>query len=127
VSRAEQLRCFDVVQCAAELRLNVNVFTGGEQLRGVELLAAAFPALPISLDHLGVLPTTRCFVDSWGRPRQEDEPIPPEAYARILALSRHPRVYVKVSGEYAVSRMPWPLRRRAPHGRRGVPRVWPRA
>lgn len=108
VSRAEELRCFEAVQCAAELGLNVNIFTEGQQLRGVELLAAAFPTLPISLDHLGLLPVTPCFVDRWGRPRQDDEPIPPREYARILALARYPRVYVKVSGEYAVSRLPWP-------------------
>ena len=108
VCRAEGLKSFGLVQCAAELGLNVNIFTGGEQLRCVELLAAAFPELPISLDHLGVLPTTPCLVDQWGRPRQDDEPIPPKEYTRVLALAQHPRVYVKVSGEYAVSRLPWP-------------------
>jgi len=106
--RAENLKTYALFQCAEELGLNVNIFTGGDQVPCLELLAAAFPRVNISLDHLGVMPTTPCLVDRWGRPRQDEEPLPPAAYPRILALARFPNVYVKISGEYAVSRDPWP-------------------
>ncbi|MFA6109903.1 MAG: amidohydrolase family protein [Candidatus Latescibacterota bacterium] len=109
-ARAEDLKTYALFQCAGELGLNVNVFTGGDQVPCLELLAAAFPQVSISLDHLGVMPTTPCLVDRWGRPRQDDESLPPPAYPRILALARLPNVYLKVSGEYAVSRDPWPYR-----------------
>lgn len=107
-ARAGDLKTCALFQCAEELGLNVNVFTGGDQIPCLELLAAAFPRVNISLDHLGVMPTTSCLVDRWGRPRQDDEPLPPAAFPRILALASLPNVYIKVSGEYAVSRDPWP-------------------
>jgi predicted TIM-barrel fold metal-dependent hydrolase len=107
-ARVEDLKTYALFQCADELGLNVNIFTGGDQIACVEMLVAAFPQVPISLDHLGVMPTTPCRVDRWGRPRSDDEPLPPAAFPRILAMARFPNVYVKVSGEYAVSKVPWP-------------------
>jgi predicted TIM-barrel fold metal-dependent hydrolase len=107
-ARVEDLKTCPLFQCADELGLNVNIFTSGDQVPCVEMLAAAFPQVPISLDHLGVMPTTPGFVDRWGRPRSDDEPLPPAAFPRILAMARFPNVYIKVSGEYAVSKGPWP-------------------
>ena len=47
-------------------------------------------------------------VDRWGRPRFDDEPIPPVTFPKILDLAQYPNVYIKVSGEYAFSKEPYP-------------------
>ena len=83
-ARVEDLKTYALFQCAEELGLNINIFTDGDQVPCVEMLAGAFPQVNISLDHLGVMPTTPCVPDRWGRPRNEDEPLPPTAYPRIL-------------------------------------------
>ena len=33
---------------------------------------------------------------------------PPATYPRVLALAQYPNVYLKLSGEYAFSKVPWP-------------------
>ena len=106
--RAEDLATYAVFECADELGLNINIYTGGAQFPCIELLAAAFPDVNISLDHLGVMPTTPNEPDRWGRPRFNAEPLPPANYPQVMALSRFPNVYVKISGEYAFSKVPWP-------------------
>ena len=106
--RAKDLTAYRLFKCASELGININIYTGGAQISCVEMLAAAFPDVHISLDHLGVMPTTPLVADKWGRPRFDDEPLPPDTYPRVLALAKFPNVYIKVSGEYAFSKMPWP-------------------
>lgn len=64
--------------------------------------------MQVSLDHLGVCPSTSSTVDRWGRPRFDDEPIPPATYPEILGLATYPNVYIKVSGEDAFSKEPYP-------------------
>ena len=107
-AKAEDLKSYGLFECADELGLNINIYTRNEQVACVELLAAAFPNVNISLDHLGVMPTTPLEVDRWGRPRFNDEPLPPATFSRVLDLARFPNVYIKVSGEYAFSKVPWP-------------------
>jgi predicted TIM-barrel fold metal-dependent hydrolase len=104
----EDLKTYPLFQCADELGININIYTRDAQIAGVEMLAEAFPGVNISLDHLGVMPTTPLVVDRWGRPRFDDEPLPPATYPRVLDLARFPNVYIKVSGEYAFSKLPWP-------------------
>ena len=54
------------------------------------------------------MPATPSVVDRWGRPRFDDEPLPPATYPRVIDMARFPNVYIKVSGEYAFSKKPWP-------------------
>jgi predicted TIM-barrel fold metal-dependent hydrolase len=105
---AEKLTAYGLFEVAAELGLNINVYASSAQVANLALLAAAFPKVTISLDHLGVCPTTAMGVDRWVRPRFDDEPLPPATYPRILDLARFPNVHVKISGEYAFSKVPYP-------------------
>ena len=107
-ARAADLEAYPLFECAAELGININIYTGSAYISCVELLAAAFPTVNISLDHLGIMPTTPNTPDQWGRPRFDAEPLPPATYPRILALAKFPNVYIKISGEYAFSKEPWP-------------------
>ena len=109
-ARAEDLAAYDLFQRADELGLNVNLYCRSDQLPHVERLVHAFPGVRVSLDHLGICPATSFVPDRWGRPRFDQEPIPPPAYPRVLDLARCPNVYVKVSGEYAFSREAYPYR-----------------
>ncbi len=107
-TRPEDLKVFPLFQCADELGININIYTGSTNIGGVEMLAGAFPNVNISLDHLGIMPSTPSIVDRWGRPRFDDEPLPPATYPRVIDMARFPNVYIKVSGEYAFSKQPWP-------------------
>ncbi|NKB71819.1 MAG: amidohydrolase family protein [Candidatus Latescibacteria bacterium] len=107
-TRAEELKVYGLFEVARQLGININVYGRAPQIGCIELLAEAFPQVNISLDHLGVLPSTGLVSDRWGRPRFDDEPLPPATYERVVGLARCANVYVKVSGEYAFSKEPWP-------------------
>lgn len=62
-TRVEDLKTYPLFQCADELGININIYTGSANITGVEMLAGAFPNLNISLDHLGVMPSTPSVVD----------------------------------------------------------------
>ena len=109
-ARAEDLAACGLFQRADELGLNVNLYCRSDQLPHIERLVRAFPGVRVSLDHLGICPSTSFVPDRWGRPRFDEEPIPPPTYPRVLDLARYPNVYVKVSGEYAFSREAYPYR-----------------
>jgi L-fuconolactonase len=109
-ARAADLAAYSLFQRADELGLNVNLYVRSDQLPHIERLVRAFPGVRVSLDHLGICPATSFVPDRWGRPRFDEEPIPPPAYPRVLDLARYPNVYVKVSGEYAFSREAYPYR-----------------
>ena len=104
----EDLKSYTLFQCADELGININIYTGSVNISCVEMLAEAFPKVNISLDHLSVMPSTSGSTDRWGRPRFDNEPLPPPTYPRVLDMVRFPNVYIKVSGEYAFSKVPWP-------------------
>jgi len=108
VERPEDLSVYDLFQRADELGLNVNLYCQSAQIPCIEMLVRAFPRVNISLDHLGICPSTTFVPDRRGRPRFEDEPIPPSTHPRILDLAKYPNVYVKVSGEYAFSKVAYP-------------------
>jgi len=108
VERAEELKVYGLFQVADELGLNINIYGRGDQVGCIGLLAAAFPGVNISLDHLGICPTTPLVPDRWVRPRFADEVLPPASYPQIMELAKYPNVYVKVSGEYAFSKVPYP-------------------
>jgi predicted TIM-barrel fold metal-dependent hydrolase len=104
----EKLAAYGLFQRAEQLGLNVNLYCQSDQISNIEMLVRAFPGVRVSLDHLGICPATAFAPDRWGRPRFDDEPIPPPTYSRILDLARYPNVYVKASGEYAFSKEPYP-------------------
>jgi len=106
---AEELPAFALFQRAGELSVNVNLYCPSDQVGNMEKIMRALPAVAFSLDHLGICPATSAVVDHWVRPHFDDEPIPPATYQEVMALSRYPNVYVKLSGEYAFSRMPYPF------------------
>jgi predicted TIM-barrel fold metal-dependent hydrolase len=106
--RPEQLKAYALFERANKLGLNVNLYCPSTQVPCIKMLVRAFPLLNVSLDHLGICPAMAFTPDRWGRPRFEDEPLPPLTYPQILDLARYPNVYVKVSGEYAFSKMPYP-------------------
>lgn len=108
--RPEDLKAYGLFQCASELGLNVNLYVHSTQVPCIEMLVRAFPRVNVSLDHLGICPSTAFAPDRWGRPRFEKEPIPPRTYAQVLGLAHYPKVYVKVSGEYAFSKQSYPYR-----------------
>ena len=105
--QAAALTAFGIFQAAGELGLNINVYGAGTDIRCVEMLIRAFPEITISLDHLGLCPQTPMLVNEGGRP-WFDEPMPPDRYGSTLELAKYPNVYVKVSGEYAFSGLPYP-------------------
>ena len=106
--RVEKLAAYGLFLRADQLGLNINLYCQSDQIRNIEMLVRAFPGVRVSLDHLGICPSTTFAPDQWGRPRFGDEPIPPPTYPWILDLARYPNVYVKVSGEYAFSKQPYP-------------------
>ena len=106
---AHELPGLALCQRAGELGLNVNLYCPSDQVTNIERVVQALPAVTFSLDHLGICPATSAVVDHLARPRFDDEPIPPATYQEILAFSRYPNVYIKVSGEYAFSKMPYPF------------------
>jgi L-fuconolactonase len=108
VSSASELLAYGVFATARELGLNINVYGRSDGVACIAMLAKAFPEVTISLDHLGVCPSTPGSPDKWGRPRFDAEPIPPASHAKILELAQFPNVHIKVSGEYAFSKEPCP-------------------
>jgi L-fuconolactonase len=107
-ARAEELAAYPLFQCLDRLGLNANLYCPGDQIAHIEMLVRAFPGVIVSLDHLGICPSTSFVPDRWGRPRFDDEPIPPPGYSQVLDLARYPNVYLKISGEYAFSKEPYP-------------------
>ena len=108
VDRADELTVYPLFERAAELGVNINLYGRSEGVPCIELLAGAFPSVNISLDHLGICPSTPLVPDPWKRPRFEQEPLPPATYERILGLAQYDNVFVKISGEYAFSKVPYP-------------------
>ncbi|MCZ6680472.1 MAG: amidohydrolase family protein [Candidatus Poribacteria bacterium] len=106
--RLEDLKAYRLFQCADELGININIYTESSQVPCIEMLVRAFPGVPVSLDHLGISPSTSLVADRWRRPRFDEEPLPPETYPKIIDLAKYPNVYIKVSGEYAFSKTPYP-------------------
>jgi predicted TIM-barrel fold metal-dependent hydrolase len=105
---AHDLPAFAVCLRAAELGLNVNLYCPSDQVRNVEMIVRELPSVAFSMDHLGICPETAPEVDAWARPRFAHEPIPPNTYTQVLALAKYPNVHIKVSGEYAFSKGPYP-------------------
>jgi predicted TIM-barrel fold metal-dependent hydrolase len=91
------------------LGLNVNLYCSSGEADNIESLVRDFPNVTVSLDHMGICPVSAFVADRWGRPRFDNQPIPPPDYECILSLARYPNVYVKISGEYAFSGAHFPF------------------
>ena len=83
---------FPLWEAAARLRIAVNVLGSFEHLETVAELAERFPSVPIVIDHLA------------HPPRPDDL----ASVEPLVALSRFPRVSIKLSGFYYFSRAPYP-------------------
>jgi len=67
----------------------------------LEQLPEVVPELTVVLNHLGFFPH-EMRVDAHGRPAFDD-PLPAAHVETVLALARHPRVHVMLSGQYRAS------------------------
>jgi predicted TIM-barrel fold metal-dependent hydrolase len=85
---------------AAE-RLPLWSYLTPDQRPLLEQLPEVVPELTIVLNHLGFFPHDMR-VDAHGRPAFDD-PLPAAHVETVLALARHPRVHVMLSGQYALS------------------------
>jgi predicted TIM-barrel fold metal-dependent hydrolase len=81
---------------AGRLGLVISVFAGPQHVPAVDVLAARFPDVALIVDHMA-LPAASDGVNAL-------------AFRELLALARHPRVFIKVSGYYYFSAEDYPYR-----------------
>ncbi len=74
-----------------ELKASMNILTGTARLPDVAVLAEKFPDLTVVIDHMADCPADR-----------------PDELKKLLALARYPKVFVKVSHTWSVSKQPYP-------------------
>jgi len=74
-----------------ELKTSMNILTGTSRLPDVAMLVEKFPDLTVVIDHMADCPADR-----------------PDELKKLLALARYPKVFVKVSHTWSVSKMPYP-------------------
>ena len=72
----------------------VSLLANCEHATTVDVLAARHPGVSIVIDHLGHPDPAKGVGDA--------------GFRRLLALARHPRVFIKISGFYHFSREPFP-------------------
>jgi predicted TIM-barrel fold metal-dependent hydrolase len=78
---------------AEQLKVPLLVLTSTARLPQVGKLVEQFPELDVCIDHMADCPIDR-----------------PEELAKLLALARYPRVYVKISHTWSLSKEPYPYR-----------------
>jgi predicted TIM-barrel fold metal-dependent hydrolase len=81
---------------ASEHGVVINVYAGPEHLLAIGALSARFPDVAVIVDHMAN-PDVSAGVTA-------------PAFQDLLALARHPRVFVKVSGYYYFSAEAYPYR-----------------
>jgi len=74
-----------------DLKASMNILTGTSRLPDVAVLVEKFPDLTVVIDHMADCPADR-----------------PDELKKLLALARYPRVFVKVSHTWSVSKLPYP-------------------
>lgn len=74
-----------------DLKASMNILTGTGRLPDIAALVEKFPDLTVVIDHMADCPADR-----------------PDELKKLLALARYPRVFVKVSHTWSVSKMPYP-------------------
>jgi len=76
-----------------DLKASMNILTDIDRMPDIGALAEKFPDLTVVIDHMADCPADR-----------------PEKLQKLLALARYPRVFVKVSHTWSVSKQPYPYR-----------------
>jgi L-fuconolactonase len=104
--RPEDLPLFSTLQKMAEGGQKLWFYAPPNQLHLLAMVIAALPDLRVVLNHLGFFPVSFT-VDSDRRPHIPTL-LPPPTLPSVLALARHPNVYIMLSGQYAFSRLPFP-------------------
>jgi len=74
-----------------DLKASMNILTGTRRLPDIAALVEKFPDLTVVIDHMADCPSDR-----------------PDELKKLLALSRYPNVFVKVSHTWSVSKQPYP-------------------
>jgi predicted TIM-barrel fold metal-dependent hydrolase len=90
----------------AERGLPLWSYPAPDQLELLLELPEIVPDLTVVLNHLGFFPAGMR-VDELGRPAFDD-PLVDERVEAVLGLSRHPGVVMMISGQYTLSREPYP-------------------
>jgi predicted TIM-barrel fold metal-dependent hydrolase len=100
---------FPLLAAMAELGVKLWFYAEVEQVQLLDRSLELLPDLVVVVNHLGFCPSiwNEMRVDEHGRPRF-DVPLPPDSLETIVGLSRHPNVYVKMSGQYAFTHEPYP-------------------
>lgn len=76
---------------ASVLKTSMNILTSPARLPAIAKLAAQFPDLTIVIDHMADCPLNQ-----------------PDQLEKLLALERFPRIFVKISHAWLISRQPYP-------------------
>ena len=76
-----------------DLKVSMNILTGTARMPDIEVLVESFPELTVVIDHMADCPADQ-----------------PGELKKLLALARYPRVFVKVSHTWSVSKQPYPYR-----------------
>lgn len=76
-----------------DLKASMNILTNVGRMPDIAALAEKFSDLTVVIDHMADCPADR-----------------PDELKKLLALARYPRVFVKVSHTWSVSKQPYPYR-----------------
>jgi predicted TIM-barrel fold metal-dependent hydrolase len=104
--RVEDLALYSTLAKMAEGGQKLWFYAPPDQLPLLAMVTAALPDLKVVLNHLGFCPTG-ITVRPDGRPHIETE-LPAHTLPSVLALAKHPNVYVMLSGQYGFSHRPYP-------------------
>jgi L-fuconolactonase len=77
----------------SDLKASMNILTDIDRMPDIAALVEKFPDLTVVIDHMADCPADQ-----------------PEKLKKLLALARYPRVFVKVSHTWSVSKQPYPYR-----------------
>lgn len=104
--RAEDLTLYPTLKKMAEDGQVVWFYAPPDQLPLLALVTAALPDLAVVLNHLGFFPTGFT-IGPDGVPHIPTE-LPPPTLPAVLALAKHPNMYVMFSGQYGFSNVGYP-------------------
>jgi L-fuconolactonase len=104
--RAEDLPLYPTLKKMAEGGQKLWFYAPPDQLPLLTMAIAALPDLKVVLNHLGFFPTGFS-IGSDGLPHIPSE-LPAPTLPAVVALARHPSVYVMFSGQYGFSKKPYP-------------------
>jgi predicted TIM-barrel fold metal-dependent hydrolase len=104
--RAEDLPIYPTLRKMAESGQKVWFYAPPDQLPLLEMVTAALPDLRLVLNHLGFFPTGFS-IGADGLPHIPSE-LPAATLPSVVALARHPNVYVMLSGQYGFSNVGYP-------------------